>query len=80
MAVVIWLGSPPATVVANDSGAFSFGARLGSLGGSDVETLIERDLIAYDANYLDRKTEFGQPLHGLARRLAAIQMAWAVSE
>ncbi len=43
----------------------------GSLGGSDVETIIERDFIAYDANYLGRKTEFGQPLHDLARRLAA---------
>ena len=75
MAVVIGLSLPLASVGADDLGAFSFGARVGSLGGSDVESLIERDFIAYDANYLGRKTEFGQPLHDLARRLAAKQMA-----
>lgn len=75
MAVVICLASPLASAVADDLGAFSFGARFRSLGGSDVETLIERDFIAYDANYLERKTEFGQPLHDLARRLTAKQMA-----
>ena len=75
MAVAVLLVSPPASAVADDLGAVSFDARFASLGGSDVETLIEHDFIAYDANYLDRKTEFGQPLHELARRLAAKQMA-----
>ncbi len=74
-AAVIFLFSPLTLVVADDLGEFSVGARFKSLGGSDVETLIERDFIAYDANYLWRKTEFGQPLHELARRLAAKQMA-----
>jgi len=74
-AVVIFLSSPLALAVADDLGEFSFGARFESLGGSDVETLIERDFIAHDANYLERRTEFAQPLHDLARRLTAEQMA-----
>ncbi len=74
-AVVIGLSPPLALSVADDLGAFSFGPRFESLGGSDVESLIERDFFAYDINYLERKAEFGQLLHDLARRLAAEQMA-----
>jgi len=75
LTIVICLSSPIASAVAEDLGAFSFGARFGSLGSSNVETLIERNFIAHDANYLERRTEFGQSLHDLARRLAAKQVA-----
>ena len=75
MAVLFFLSPPLALSVADDLGAFWFGPRFESLGGSDVESLIERDFIAYDINYLERKAEFGQLLHDLARRLTAEQMA-----